>query len=593
MRFEEHIARVFACVIVCSSLLSACAGGNDGTPTAFASSHATAPLVPTLQFAGTEDTALQGTLNRLGRTGSDLQFGIVSAPRHGKISVDSVTGEFAYLPDANYAGTDSFSYRTRFPSGRTQVEIATIALAGVNDPPTFPAMPDMMNSAETHDSVVNLPAFDVDGDPLHVVVTSDDPNIATIAASSGDRSVTISPGTRGTTKIHVTVSDAEYAADRDFDFTVGDVTKYRTIAANMATGEAITFTNTIDEPVTLTFEHNGFPLFQSDAEIARYVMDLPAQYAGEPFERKLWRFLRDSTYHNVPLTTDPWLHDPWATINSQGWGFCSHVSASFVRIARAAGYDARIWGLTGHVVPEIKIADRWQMYDPDLAVFYYDRESRVAGVEQLASDPALITAPLNAVFAASDYAFPYSSDVAALYGSGYNNFTGDQSFIAQTSARYQLVVLPPGATFTYPGRWTSTVTGVDGTTPYDVPYYLQGSMALPAGSAGNVVMPWMIWEIRGIGRVRVLGTEYDIGSSELAIQLQKPGRQITDIELLSSATEIQFIFFINAMRYGLDATNSVQIRGKDVWAVAVGTRVLEPKSRADIAGASLYRKPFF
>lgn len=137
------------------------------------------------------------------------------------------------------------------------------------------------------------------------------------------------------------------------------------------------------------------------------------------------------------------------------------------------------------------------------------------------------------------------------------------------------------------------MTGVDGTTPYDVPYYLQGSMALPAGSAGNVGMPWMIWEIRGIGRVRVLGAEYDIGSSELAIQLQKPGRQITDIELLGSSTEIQFIFFMNAMRYRLDASNSVAVRGKDVWAVAVGTRVLEPEFRADVAGASLYGKPVF
>ena len=133
---------------------------------------------------------------------------------------------------------------------------------------------------------------------------------------------------------------------------------------------------------------------------------------------------------------------------------------------------------------------------------------------------------------------------------------------------------------------------MDGTTTYEVPYYLQGSLFLPSGASGNVVMPWMIWEIRGQGRVRVLGNEYDIGSPELVTLLQRPRKQIAEIELLNSSTDIRFIFFINAMRYGLEGKNSVQIHGKDVWAVDVSKRTLRAESQAQ-AIAHEYMKPRF
>jgi hypothetical protein len=75
-------------------------------------------------------------------------------------------------------------------------------------------------------------------------------------------------------------------AERDFEFTVGDVTKSREITADMAAGEAITLQNTVDQPITLTLEHNGFPMFQSEDEMAPLAVDMKAEYEGEPFERK-------------------------------------------------------------------------------------------------------------------------------------------------------------------------------------------------------------------------------------------------------------------------------------------------------------------
>ena len=34
-------------------------------------------------------------------------------------------------------------------------------------------------------------------------------------------------------------------------------------------------------------------------------------------------------------------------------------------------------GFVGHVVPEIYIDGRWQIYDPDLAVFYHNLDGTI------------------------------------------------------------------------------------------------------------------------------------------------------------------------------------------------------------------------
>ena len=587
MFFNTRSFRLLAWAVAGSAVLAGC-GGGDENASDFLQSKASAESAPTLEFTGAEDTPIQGALISNGAADTPATFAIGRPPEHGTISVDRLTGNFTYVPAANYNGGDTFTYRTFVPGKRLFVATVAIALAPVNDTPTFAAIPDMMNSPETHDSLVILQVDDIDGDPLQVVVSSEDSSVAAVSASDADRSITVSPGARGTTRIRVTVRDAEYAVDRDFEFTVGDVTKQRTIVASMANGEAITFTNTTDQPTTITFEHNGFPLFQSDEEIVQYVTDMPTQYAGEPFERKLWRFVRDSTYHRVPLTPEKWLHDPWALL-SQGWGICSHVSGTYVRLARAAGYEARVWGLTGHVVPEVRIDGRWVMFDPDLAVYYFNTDSLIANVGEIESNPNLVLSPINRVLPAA-HTHEYSSIVADIYSSAGDNFIGDGIFIAAQPGRYQPLVLPPGSRFTYPGKWTSSVIGVDGVIQYDVPYYLQSELLTPAGWTGTVTLPHMIWELHGTGRVRVLNQEFDIGSPALQALLQNPGRQIAEIEVVDAATDVRFISFINAMRYGLEGSNAVSLTGKDVWGVAVELRTLAADSRPYASGPAEFRK---
>jgi hypothetical protein len=102
------------------------------------------------------------------------------------------------------------------------------------------------------------------------------------------------------------------------------------------------------------------------------------------------------------------------------------------------------------------------------------------------------------------------------------------------------------------------LTGVDGTLPYDIAYFLQGKLRVPAGTAGLVVMPWMVWEVRGTGQVSIAGATYEIGSPDLRAAIQSPGRQIENIEIIESTTDLEFIFFVNAMRYGLIGSTTPQ-----------------------------------
>ena len=57
----------------------------------------------------------------------------------------------------------------------------------------------------------------------------------------------------------------------------------------------------------MDIEHNGFPLFNDRREMVEFVRSMPESFAGEPFERKLWRFLVNNTVHWAPLSSAAWL----------------------------------------------------------------------------------------------------------------------------------------------------------------------------------------------------------------------------------------------------------------------------------------------
>jgi VCBS repeat-containing protein len=59
--------------------------------------------------------------------GASLQAILVSNPTHGDVTLNT-NGSFIYTPDANYQGTDTFTYRAREGEAGLQSNVATVTI---------------------------------------------------------------------------------------------------------------------------------------------------------------------------------------------------------------------------------------------------------------------------------------------------------------------------------------------------------------------------------------------------------------------------------------------------------------------------------
>jgi hypothetical protein len=214
------------------------------------------------------------------------------------------------------------------------------------------------------------------------------------------------------------------------------------------------------------------------------------------------------------------------------------------------------------------------MYDPDLAVYYKTADNRIAGVEELAANPTLITAPIDPIFAGSGYQYAYRQTIADIYSSTHNNVPNATVFFPSHDTPSARIVLAPGATLTYPGQWTEPPTGVDGTTPYDVRAYRQALIEVGAGWTGEIQLPWMPWEISGTGQVGIDNDIFSVGSPELAQRLRESQLPVTSIHVYSN-NEIRVVMFVNVVRFAIEARTTVALRGLDVWGIDVSASALD------------------
>lgn len=401
---------------------------------------------------------------------------------------------------------------------------------------------------------------------LGVGVTVSAPDIATATISQNPLAVVLTPLKVGTASVTVTATAGSASATSSFDFVVANVTKSISVSMDTPTQSAVQLVNTSDRDLQLALSHNGFPVMVSRQDIVDYVRSMPSAYVGEPVERKLWRFLVATTYHWLPLSMALWINDPWITVNSLGWAVCSQGAAAYVEIAEQAGYTARVWALTGHVVPEVLVNGVWHMYDPDLAVYYVDASGAVASVDELVANPTLITQPLSPIFPERVGTLMYSSTVASIYASADDNGIGDGWLAPASLPPSGQFWFPAGATLTYPGHWTSAPNGTDGATAYPVTYFKQAKLDIPAGWTGTLSLPWQPWDIQGVGSVLVNGASLSAGDPATTTALQSSTTIPSSLQIQSSGG-MAIIFFVNALTFGVNSQNTITISGLDVSAV--------------------------
>ncbi len=105
----------------------------------------------------------------------------------------------------------------------------------------------------------------------------------------------------------------------------------------------------------------------------------------------LWQFVTAYSYNWQSATARIEQFDPVRLVNVYGYGLCDASANSLALLWAASGLKARVWYLTGHVVPEVYYDGAWHLLDPDHKVYYLKDDNRtIASVEEVATSPTLI-----------------------------------------------------------------------------------------------------------------------------------------------------------------------------------------------------------
>jgi hypothetical protein len=554
--------------------LSGCGGGDGREDKALQTTVPAAPVVPQV-VAGLEDATLQGVLSTKDLPAGNYAFELTAPPEHGTVQVDRITGAFSYTPHPDYFGTDAFNYRitktTRHPvHGRVLIDIAN-----VNDAPTLAAIDDMMNSAETRDTALPIEVIDVDGDATQLSAVAIDPSIATVVLDDADRSIVISPVSRGSTTIKISATDGTLNSEEEFEFTVGRVVRTARVTTPAPSRSVIIVTNTYDTTVDVGLAWNGRKIYETREEMATDAM-ATAGIDQQSRALALWQFVRDNTYHGLPLADSTWENDPLLLINSIGWGYCDDVAGALVHLARAGGLESRVWALNGHVAPEIKVNGAWQLLDPDLAVYYKNDLGTITGVEELQLRPDLITNPIDPLYLPASSYYGYQPFIAVIYGSASDNavWLDDEIGVPDVSGTF---ALPPNAKLKFPAIWTETVSDSGGFQPT---VYASVKLILPAGFSGTFRLPLVAKEITGAGRLRVMGRDFDIGSDSLNEFLQRYWIFAPEIEVFSSSEPTEIVMLVNPKGASLREDNEVKLKSQFSWALQVEAEQLPDHIRS-------------
>jgi VCBS repeat-containing protein len=194
-----------------------------------------APVAAGDAFSTAEDTVLTvpapGVLgNDSDPDGNPLSAVLVSGPGHGALTLNA-NGSFSYSPAADFAGSDSFSYRASDGTLTSNVATAAISVTAVNDAPV--AAGDAFSTAE--ETVLTVPApgvlgndADPDGDALTAVLVTGPSHGALTLNANG--SFSYSPA-------------ADFAGSDSFSYRASD----GTLTSNVAT-VTITVTGANDAP---------------------------------------------------------------------------------------------------------------------------------------------------------------------------------------------------------------------------------------------------------------------------------------------------------------------------------------------------------
>ncbi len=147
-----------------------------------------------------------------GPSNEDPSLTIVSASDPANGSVAIVGGEIVYTPDANYHGTDSFTYTIEDSEGLQSTATVVVSVASLNDAPEAVNDSYTINEDSEITFDVSLNDSDVDGnlDPSSVVLVGNGPEHGTLVnQADGTFTYTTDANYNGTDSFMYQISDTD------------------------------------------------------------------------------------------------------------------------------------------------------------------------------------------------------------------------------------------------------------------------------------------------------------------------------------------------------------------------------------------------
>lgn len=164
-----------------------------------------APVANADAYSTSEDVSLaipaSGVLvNDTDAESNPLTALLVTGPSHGTLTL-GVDGSFTYTPDANFNGTDSFTYKANDGALDSNVATVSLTIVAVNDPPVATA--DSYVTSE--DVSLTIPAkgvlandSDIEGDSLTAILVSGPAHGTVVLNSDGSFTYTPAANYNGT-----------------------------------------------------------------------------------------------------------------------------------------------------------------------------------------------------------------------------------------------------------------------------------------------------------------------------------------------------------------------------------------------------------
>ncbi|MEZ5908176.1 MAG: tandem-95 repeat protein [Hyphomicrobiaceae bacterium] len=255
-------------------------GANSGTPQTVSVLVNTQPVAQPDAHSTSEDVPLSGNVLVDHGNGADsdadgdlLTVSLVSDVTHGTLTLYS-EGSFVYTPDANFHGTDSFTYRIDDGNGGADIATFTITVNSINDLPVLATpIADQTSDEDTAWSFA-VPAgtfTDVEG-PLTYTATlaNDDPLPAWLSFDAGTQTFSGTPPQdfNGVISLKVTASDGTASVSDTFDLTV-------TAVNDVPAGTDATITLDEDSSRALTLADFGYTDPEGDPIAAVRIDTLP------------------------------------------------------------------------------------------------------------------------------------------------------------------------------------------------------------------------------------------------------------------------------------------------------------------------------